>query len=603
MPVVIFIAIVAIFSIYWIVEALWPFLLVIAGIVALTWGAIWALRNYGPGSLERQRAEREAEREEELRIRAKITEGDKALIAVRRLDATRKEKPAEARIAWDRAQGQLKGRYSMSNAINSEIASKRLEYLKVVEPEPALEDFLPKQLQESLSREYATNYLNEARAGLRQEIAAHKAREKDRQKDIEETQRLRARLLGEEKQQRLEEQEELWPDHIELDPDIRGIEGIDNQVEAQNLRLETKFREFTNVLRAGLGCHPKGSGKSARGSQPLRRDPAYAPDQRIAHALEQLPLPVTYHPKVDVGYLEASQQALVEFQFPDVSLIPTLKGYRYTKTAKRINEVHRPVSDIKSTYAELISQVTLLAITFAFAADCDRQVETLVFNGYVDTVDPRSGHPIQPCLVSVRVTRDQFEKVNLQKVEAQACLRHLAASVSRSPSELAPVRPILDFEMFDPRFVSATDTISALDTRPNLMDLTPTEFEGLIQNLFEKMGLEARQTQASRDGGVDCIAYDKRPILGGKVVIQAKRYRNTVGVSAVRDLYGTLQNEGASKGILVTTSGYGAASFEFARNKPIELLEGSHLLYLLKEHAGVDAKIEAPEGWHDPVPD
>jgi hypothetical protein len=37
-----------------------------------------------------------------------------------------------------------------------------------------------------------------------------------------------------------------------------------------------------------------------------------------------------------------------------------------------------------------------------------------------------------------------------------------------------------------------------------------------------------------------------RPIFGGKVVIQAERYKNTVGVWAVRDLFGTLQNEGAS---------------------------------------------------------
>ena len=72
---------------------------------------------------------------------------------------------------------------------------------------------------------------------------------------------------------------------------------------------------------------------------------------------------------------------------------------------------------------------------------------------------------------------------------------------------------------------------------------------------------ETKLTQASRDGGVDCVAYDNRPILGGKVVIQAKRYKNTVGVSAVRDLFGTMQNEGASKGILVTTSGYGRSSF------------------------------------------
>jgi len=117
------------------------------------------------------------------------------------------------------------------------------------------------------------------------------------------------------------------------------------------------------------------------------------------------------------------------------------------------------------------------------------------------------------------------------------------------------------------------------------------------------MGLEARQTRPSRDGGVDCIAYDTRPIFDGKVVIQAKRYKNTVGVSAVRDLYGTLQNEGASKGILVATSGYGPASFDFAQNKPIELLDGANLLYLLEEHLGITARIEPPDDWQDPVPD
>lgn len=71
----------------------------------------------------------------------------------------------------------------------------------------------------------------------------------------------------------------------------------------------------------------------------------------------------------------------------------------------------------------------------------------------------------------------------------------------------------------------------------------------------------------------------------------------------VRDLFGTLQNEGASKGILVTTSGYGQASFEFAQNKPIELIDGANLLYLLNEHAGIEAKIMPPEDWKDPAAD
>jgi restriction endonuclease Mrr len=142
-----------------------------------------------------------------------------------------------------------------------------------------------------------------------------------------------------------------------------------------------------------------------------------------------------------------------------------------------------------------------------------------------------------------------------------------------------------------------------MDKRPNLLEMKPTDFESLIQNLFTKMGLEARQTRPSRDGGVDCVAFDTRPIFGGKVVIQAKRYKNTVGVSAVRDLFGTLQNEGASKGILVTTSGYGPASFEFAHNKPIELIDGGNLLYLLETYTGVTARIEPPDDWKDPAPD
>jgi restriction system protein len=230
-------------------------------------------------------------------------------------------------------------------------------------------------------------------------------------------------------------------------------------------------------------------------------------------------------------------------------------------------------------------------------------LQIIIFNGYVDSVDKGTGRSIRTCLITVRTSRDVFTALNLSQVDPQSCLAVLNASLSKSPTELAPVRPILEFKMVDPRFIEETDVLSDLDQRPNLMELTPTEFESLIANLFQKMGLETRQTQASRDGGVDCVAFDPRPIFGGKVVIQAKRYKHTVGVSAVRDLYGTMQNEGASKGILVTTSGYGKASYEFADGKPLELLSGSNLLYLLKEHAGIEAKIQIPESWKDPQSD
>ena len=91
-------------------------------------------------------------------------------------------------------------------------------------------------------------------------------------------------------------------------------------------------------------------------------------------------------------------------------------------------------------------------------------------------------------------------------------------------------------------------------------------------------------TRGSRDGGVDAVAFDPDPIRGGKIVIQAKRYTNTVGISAVRDLYAVVVHEGATKGILVTTSSFGSDSYEFASDKPLTLINDGELLYLLEKH-------------------
>jgi restriction system protein len=301
-----------------------------------------------------------------------------------------------------------------------------------------------------------------------------------------------------------------------------------------------------------------------------------------------------------VAYVPESRQLVIEMDLPTFDVVPDVAEYRYVKAKDEITSKARPASQRRTLYADIVAQVTLRSVYEMLRADRGGHVESIVFNGHVDTIDPRTGQPTHPCLITLRTTRDLFESLDLARVEPGACLHGLNASVSRNAAELAPVRPVLEFSMVDPRFVEKTDVLSSIDHRPNLMELTPGEFENLITNLFEKMGLETRLTQPSRDGGVDCVAYDPRPIFGGKVVIQAKRYKNTVGVSAVRDLFGTMQNEGASKGILVTTSGYGKASFEFAQNKPLELLSGSNLLYLLDEHAGITAKIEPPEDWAQP---
>ena len=62
----------------------------------------------------------------------------------------------------------------------------------------------------------------------------------------------------------------------------------------------------------------------------------------------------------------------------------------------------------------------------------------------------------------------------------------------------------------------------------------------------------------------------------------------------MRDLYGTTMNEGANKGILVTTTDYGPDAYKFASDKPLTLITGANLLHLLSKH-GIKAKIDLRE--------
>jgi restriction system protein len=98
------------------------------------------------------------------------------------------------------------------------------------------------------------------------------------------------------------------------------------------------------------------------------------------------------------------------------------------------------------------------------------------------------------------------------------------------------------------------------------------------------MGYETDRFRASSDGGVDCMAYKHDPVASMKVAVQAKLYTKTVRPTRVRDLYGMVIHEGATLGIMVTTSGYGPGSEDFANGKPLHLIDGQGLISICEEH-------------------
>ena len=294
-------------------------------------------------------------------------------------------------------------------------------------------------------------------------------------------------------------------------------------------------------------------------------------------------------------YRRREREMLVEYEFPRVrDIIPAEASYRYVKIRNAIEPKARSAADTQRLYKSVLAQSTLRVLHELFAADEHKHVHRIAFNGVVDDIDPSTGRPTRPKIVSLRTDRETFDGLDLPLVDPIRALKGLKANFSPAPTELQAIPPILEFDVNDPRFIDEEEILSGLDDRTNLIDLTPHAFETVIKDLFQAMGFDTYQTRASRDGGVDCVAHYKKSVIGGKYIIQAKRYTHRVPVEAVRDLAGALDHERASKGILVTTSDFTAAGYEFARGKPIELINGNGLLALFKENTNLNVKIVMP---------
>lgn len=322
-------------------------------------------------------------------------------------------------------------------------------------------------------------------------------------------------------------------------------------------------------------------------------------EKYIEIVLDNIDFPIDYVKEYEVEYNSESKNLIVDAFFPTIEDMPTLKSVSYIKTKQELKESFFTTPQIKKVYDNAVYQMVLSILNYLFNVNKYYDiVNSIVLNGIVNTVDKTTGQDIKACILSVRSSKEDFSKLNLSAIDPKAWFRSSKGIAAASISNITPVQPVQTINREDKRFVEGYDVVDSIDLGDNLAAIDWMDFENLIREVFSEEfsenGSEVKITQASRDGGVDAIAFDADPIRGGKIVIQAKRYTNVVGVSAVRDLYGTLINEGAMKGILVTTSYYGNDAYDFAKDKPIQLIDGAGLLGLMEKH-GHKARIDLQE--------
>ena len=306
---------------------------------------------------------------------------------------------------------------------------------------------------------------------------------------------------------------------------------------------------------------------------------------RVQSILGSLSMPWSVPRLWEIDYDEDQRILIVEVGLPDVVHRPPIKI-----VLLKTGPVARPLNQVeRKEFIPKVHPAILLRIAFElFRNDLSKTIRLLVVNGWVSFDDPTTGNTKKVYTASLMAEQNQFASLNLMKLDPVAAFQSLNGKSAGRLIEIVPVEPVLNLQRSDRRFVDSKDVLNTLDSSTNLAAMDWQEFENLIRELFERefsgRGTEVKITQTSRDRGVDAIVFDPDKMHGGKYIIQAKCYTNTVDVSAVRDLCAVVRKEGADKGFLVTTSTYGADAYAFANNEPVRLINGPELLWLLRKN-------------------
>ena len=317
----------------------------------------------------------------------------------------------------------------------------------------------------------------------------------------------------------------------------------------------------------------------------------------VTKILSKRKYPSYYKMTCEIEYIPLNKILIIEYALPKKEKIPNLKERRYEVTKKDYKDILLKETELNKIYEESLYQLCLRLNYDIYMSDIANNIEGIVFNGYLTELNRSNGLEETNCILSLQTSVEAFMEYNLTKVDPKLCFKRMKGRAGTKLSDLVAVAPICNISKYDKRFIKSHEIGDKIKGY-YLASMHWEEFEHLIRELFEKEyakdNVEVHVTQGIKDGGVDGVIIDSDPIKGGKIILQAKRYTNIVGISAIRELATVVSDEGAMKGILVTTADFGRDSYEYIKDKPLTLINGENLLYMLKKH-GYEARIDLTE--------
>jgi len=207
---------------------------------------------------------------------------------------------------------------------------------------------------------------------------------------------------------------------------------------AEHQRQEAERRRALAVAKAKYDrkVTEERAKAAARNAYVTSRQAAFATGDPEAIAwfvgcvLRVSPYPDGFPREYQVAYDPGNRDVTVDLELPPRGVVPAMRAYRYVKTRDAVEPVPRQESELTQAHERLVACVALRVLHEIFGATPAELVQAVALTGWVASVDPATGSPIHPRLLTVRAERPVFTVLVLDAVDPLACLDHLTTRSS-----------------------------------------------------------------------------------------------------------------------------------------------------------------------------
>lgn len=123
--------------------------------------------------------------------------------------------------------------------------------------------------------------------------------------------------------------------------------------------------------------------------------------------------------------------------------------------------------------------------------------------------------------------------------------------------------------------------ISKVKSIEDVANLSWEEFEHFTAEIYENLGFKTQVIGGTGgDDGIDVLATRGRK----KIIIQCKHWKDNLGVSKIREMFGVMHAEKAAEVHIIALTGFTPAAIDFAdKQKRIKIIGPEDIMALLKQ--------------------